>query len=903
MMNRIFSELRTKGMGLPPKAQMPFPIPHSTFRIEKKRSASSLITTLLVLVVLSTVVVAFMQSMSIERNVAQSAMNRCKAEQAAEAGLNYLVAQLIAGTRDDSFVVVTSTNSPPYTFLGTFTNAPANSVVYTPLFSGGAIQTNAYNSLPTLSYSASFPDTASNRPSLDNGRQATTRWITLTNSLGETNARFCYWAEDLQAAVNLKTAGNTNNSGAHSRPTGTNVNEIALYALFSTNSVDTGTTIATSIVTNRSLFITTDEVRQLGTNASNNLALIPPYTERLTIPYGFNYQDQGKERTNINTLISQAGDTAVTAIASVINANLTNFASVRRGGMTNDHDYVKTIAANIIDYADVDNTPTVSANITNAAATGKYRGVDTQPYITEFAERLEYVSKVKNGSNWIVTITVTPFLELWNMGNLTTTGIISFDNKNEDIVKLGFNDYPLKNFVTSGTQTGSAGTNVTLLPNEYTVIQLPGFTSTINCGPNEPATTGANAATRIWVNGLNGTGDPTPSVSSYQAFWNQKMFDCPGGYREQKAKTLRCENPADGSPQNDFTCGLPGFRYISGHTANYLGGGDPRASIYMKTYDIAANAYANNSSWKSRNVSSFNGNVNTNSPRDWPDGSHNVDNTLQGLPVTTLPTAAPAPPLVSGFTNGYVSVFSKNTNGPTAGLLTNICELGNVYDPAQWSGTPASTSWQPQTPSSSAGGGVNLRIGKPEFNIFNTNNARAAQLLDLFAITNIIRGDGLININTASYEVLCALGAGITASSDAIATPAALTNVSVSQTNRSGSVFANTVMSNRPFLSTSKLSWMTNLNGGFFGNTNQYQLPSMEWNDAAAKEYFGKVYNLATTRSRAFRVYTTGQILTPSGSKVLSTVNVVFNVLLAPQRDANGSVTNVLVQILYRKSL
>jgi hypothetical protein len=73
----------------------PFRIQNSKFKIQK---ASSLITALLVLVVLSTIVVAFMQSMSIERSVARSLKNTYIAEIAANAGLEQFVSELGVAT-------------------------------------------------------------------------------------------------------------------------------------------------------------------------------------------------------------------------------------------------------------------------------------------------------------------------------------------------------------------------------------------------------------------------------------------------------------------------------------------------------------------------------------------------------------------------------------------------------------------------------------------------------------------------------------------------------------------------------------------------------------------------------------------------------------------------------------
>jgi type II secretory pathway component PulK len=60
-----------------------------------RTKAASLITTLLVIVLLSTIVIAFMQSMSIDRLTAKSARNILQAELAARAGLSSAVAQIL----------------------------------------------------------------------------------------------------------------------------------------------------------------------------------------------------------------------------------------------------------------------------------------------------------------------------------------------------------------------------------------------------------------------------------------------------------------------------------------------------------------------------------------------------------------------------------------------------------------------------------------------------------------------------------------------------------------------------------------------------------------------------------------------------------------------------------------
>ena len=85
-------------------------------------------------------------------------------------------------------------------------------------------------------------------------------------------------------------------------------------------------------------------------------------------------------------------------------------------------------------------------------------------------------------------------------------------------------------------------------------------------------------------------------------------------------------------------------------------------------------------------------------------------------------------------------------------------------------------------------------------------------------------------------------------------------------------------------MSTSQLAALPGSSGEpFFGNPDQWKNgggPTLEqadtiskttsptitkgtadWNDAAAEQYFAKIYNYATVRSRNFRVFVTGQYL------------------------------------------
>src|SRR5205814_6110630 len=115
----------------------------------------------------------------------------------------------------------------------------------------------------------------------------------------------------------------------------------------------------------------------------------------------------------------------------------------------------------------------------------------------------------------------------------------------------------------------------------------------------------------------------------------------------------------------------------------------------------------------------------------------------------------------------YISFLSK---GPYTGNLASITELGNVWDPAQLSNYSVTNPGGalPDIPSSATlssagGGGHTLAIGRPEFSKFDTNGMRAWQLLDVFSggLTNTTNPAGLVNLNTASRDVLRSLALGI----------------------------------------------------------------------------------------------------------------------------------------------
>jgi hypothetical protein len=302
-------------------------------------------------------------------------------------------------------------------------------------------------------------------------------------------------------------------------------------------------------------------------------------------------------------------------------------------------------------------------------------------------------------------------------------------------------------------------------------------------------------------------------------------------------------------------------------------------------------------------------------PLIWPDSGHAFSYTgLQPADTGKYPTDIMASPTPTPDPTKSISLLPTSTSGN----LASVADLGNVWDPAQLSYSVTNPGGAlPDIPSlatlsSKGGGGHTLAIGRPEFSAFDQNGKRAWQLLDVFSAnagTNTTTNTtGRVNLNTASRDVLRSLAAGILQNRDTAIQPNSLQNNFYPPTvSAQADKFADAVINSRPLLSTSALSAIRDSQGQpFFGNPNQYngstQTPPTEWNDPGREELFAKIYNLATTRSRNFRVFVTGQSLDKNGN-VLSTVTKVYQVFVKPNRAADGTIQSQQVEIKYEGSM
>lgn len=916
-------------------------------------SGVALVTTVIVVAMLAVVAVALMQSTTADRASSRSVANYTRAQLAAEAGAGMAGALLASQMTNDHFIVVANTNGQ--LFVGNGSNQPAGSFAYTPVFSTVTSITSAVTPIisavmPSTNVSGGTNLSITNLPGGLAVTSPAVSWVYLTESNSitgvRTNARFAFWVEDLSGKVDLSVVGTNTADAAARRPTGTNPAEIALWAVFSSNAVSATASggAGNDLISARSSLITPATARLASSNVTTNILaslaanLRHDTNEPEIIPFGFGYPDAGKPKYNLNTNISPAG---VSSIGGIISANLPGFGS--RGGAMNSSAYVTNIAASIVDYADAGDVPTA-----DDPDDPTYFGIENIPWPNELFDAIKFKNYV-NGPPAQIRIQLKDFVEVWNMGNKAIAAGTSIYISNSYDLMLTFTNPMIPNGVSAGVgfqqslkdlldvDNGNASDWTSfraftlpndLPPNGYAVLDSDkaiNGTSHRTLGANIPdpnwvayaqTNAGAKASWRVLIPKETETGTMTFRAKSGGQVVQKSTGRWPGYIRFENTTGLQ----VGGSPADTFIFGNPiGFASqtasSSAGTVPVHSGGDPRAQLFLSAA-LRAQAYNNPSgysspggrNWEKANISKF-PESEVNPVQYWPDSGH-TNNSDRGSNATSYGDA-PLSFSVTPVTNNWV-MFRNDT-----GTFSNILELGNIYDPLQWSdqsGSGVATQpglWTNLTtaarPDARFGGRNTLRVGRWEFSKFNTNGQRASQLLDLFAVgpsggsgpvTNRI--PGRININTASTNVLRALAAGVYHSSDP-----ALLALSTGGTNF---VVANTAVASfitgvanrtaqKPFFSAAELSTLstnTNTTGwpasAVFGNSNVAGVK--EWNDRAVEEWFAKIYPLATVRSRNFLVYAVGQALQPGTTNVVSTAKSVFQVYIRPVRGANGVATN-----------
>jgi hypothetical protein len=464
---------------------------------------------------------------ALERRTARSYVDLQRADLAARAGLEDLKATLLAETANDDFVVLQSAlpqpietgKSPaPHLFLARGkSSGPAVSFRYLPLFSTTS-QPPETALLTPPDLEPLVPSNAAGRidiatqPFQDKSRAA---WIYLQDAQGRNVARYAYVVEDLQGKISPGLTGNELGAtgdhlrtphpfpapGVNPRPEGPMLEEVALHAIDPAATAANPGTLGRTLIKGRPLLIspesllaaaeikpplTRDPAGRLSDPKARAVeeslvAWVQPYLEQPLIPHstGISGSAVGKPKLNLNALLEK-GDAAVDEMTDLIQEALPDFAT-RKGGFADD--YLRTLAANAIDYADADNDPTL--------VEGSHRGLDGYPLVSEFLMRFRWENVLTENGRKFIVLSATTYAELWNLTDQPVSGSCEFSYETKYEFPLGANPSVTFDDMTDATpklaESGGyrwfPAIQIALRPNEYKVFNFGTVTYKIDAGP------------------------------------------------------------------------------------------------------------------------------------------------------------------------------------------------------------------------------------------------------------------------------------------------------------------------------------------------------------------------------------------------------------------------------------
>lgn len=810
----------------------------------------------------------------IERVTARAYVDRQRAELAASAGLEDVRHLLTTETANDNFIILQSTfHEPvrdadppplpaPHLFIARATrDGDQANYHYIPLFSTHhSPQPHDPTRLETPELEPFFDlinsqhHEFSTLPYQDHVRAA---WIPIHDDQDRLVARYAYWLEDLQAKVDPALAGNLNGPNqTHARATwpfptpglsetaeASASEQIALYAIApDATSMNQGT-LAKTFIQNRKLLITPGStlaaagivpplIREAGSGrladptsraVEESLATgSRPYFEQALVPFaqGIHPNVFGSPKLNLNRLIAIGGDDAVTEMADFIRTALPEF-ETRKGGFPED--YLKTLAANAIDYADPDCDSTVRP--------GEYRGLDSHPLLSEIILQIAYQgSEIRDGQRGL-KFKLKLFAELHNptsqptdLGNArlsyevslpiepigSGTGSPPFDSA----LLLDDPRFSTHELVKIDDQYWTPELPLKLEANQYltkTFAEVSYWIELGNASENIPDGTpfglieqrGASGVSLMWNNRIV---DRASSMIRQQGLVVSYYTDSNGVRR--KTGGFEVKSGFNASSDTKTKSSIPALWYAQSPRRHY-NMGDPRIGYYLRNASLDESTYPENSSPNRRNIrlQIYRSDAAHKPkayarvlPSEWPDGGHNapVGTWTPGTTETTEPTAArfDLPHTVEMAESAPQAISSR-------GRFYSASELGRIFDPVMHVPTfdnpahttslvqnglmPPGISWPAvniSQPSDFHGGGNTLRIGRPEHPAFDSTSHRgmhAAMLLDLFHAGQphspdaderegpLVRIAGHVNLNTASREALRAMAAGLLTMDPALA--------------------------------------------------------------------------------------------------------------------------------------
>lgn len=657
--------------------------------------------------------------------------------------------------------------------------------------------------------------------------------------------------------------------------------------------------------------------------------------------------EHGRGKLALNPLIAKAEqsleerDEVIRAIAEHIRNCYPNFASRRAGGnlggatgydrlpITED-EYLHSLAANIVDYADRDLTPSVGWNPEDAVpenqqfwsagrvsetpggrtydsgdlAVPLYRGIDGQPFVLGLTNRLHYKEWGSSPAPW-VKVYVSTWISIWNPFEFEIEGSVAARlTEGWTQVKWGM-DRPVLPHLNLPPQ------NVILLPNQFTHVRWQEHT----------------------VLESTGTGDVAPRSilmddrsfklfeAGFQLFWRDSENESDKLFLADRTRYPDCLN-------RDYrrNVGQGRWWYFSSGIGDseHLRFPDPRGTLYTPGAVVRAGRRYWRSAFFDRlclwgggaTRSTYGDRLNYGS---WGDHNHVIPgNQFNAAPDrNSFPEAAPPPPSTPDPAKAPFKVrhpiydYPADYSGP--GYYESLGELGNVYDPGCWSqsksGTVSATHYS---------AGRTLRIGSEELATFDDPGVRAADLLDIFCLEIDKEQKGLVNVNTASREVLRTLVAGMDLEADPGMEKNGDGELRAPTDARPGDLVADAIIDGRPYSSPKgvllKPTLATSPNEPFFGNLAAWSGSDVEpvaLDDAGREELASRFIELTTTRSRAFRIYLTAHVVDLfrargsdeiTNERVVSRRSRIYNVFLRPVVE-DGQIVDQEIEVYYEKDL
>jgi hypothetical protein len=667
----------------------------------------------------------------LERDTARSSADRERAELAARAGLEEVMALLRTEAANDDFLIVRHVSEPKsgsrrqpadHLFLARGSSSEGGLAYrYLPLFSTSSPAQSAAAPLrapePVRSADAAELETV---PWQD---PAAVDWITITDAAGKAVSRYAFWVEDLQGKLDARVAGNLAGDGgvparpAHPLPSAAPLEAaVPPLAAIEIGALAPDDADATRLlIDGRPAMLSPDSIlgatgiggpdpisRDPATGLLANAAAaafersVSPvnhsYLERPVVPFapGFSAAAMGAPKLNLNRLLAAERPGAVREFASWIASALPRRGSEpgfedRKGGFPEN--YLETLAANAFDYADEDSESTV--------AEGRFLGLDAFPLLSEIVLHIEFQGIQPKGSGYTLNWRMRVFAELWNMTNLPARGDarLSYEvnllpesiNSSDDPVP--FDDPSLLDDSTRSTHNlNKIGGKyfgppvaVNLLPGEYRFYEFADVRYEIpftpQMGKNGPKAEPFRLA------------EPEADARGISLRWNDRPV-------QRIATIVRDPYGVSGfvtTKRNTAgKAAIPGHSYEAGGPVNNMG--DPRIAHYLRAARLSENSYPGNVSPGRRNIRRQSiydkdgpeklrhyGRV---LPSEWPDGGHDsaagefsilTDDSI--LPTAGIPQwpAAPAP--------AAADAPQRISN---AGRFFSATELGNVYDPILW---------------------------------------------------------------------------------------------------------------------------------------------------------------------------------------------------------------------------